>query len=334
MNAEDLMLGTLEAVAIEGSPQLMIAQRDRAGATDWIGSHRERVLRILQTKGWVLVRGLDIDDPDNFRRCVTSLGLSVSDDYGDLPRGPAGVEGVFGVTPFPPAEAILFHHEGAHTPRPPRYLCFNCSVAAARGGETPLADSSRVVAALASSIREEFVTKGLLYRRHFLPGLDVSWQHYFQTRDRKRVESICRSQGIRASWSATGGLLTETQVPAIVPHPDSGRAVFFNQILLHHPRCLDHETRVALAASLAPDCPWPRDVRFGDGALIPDEWIAAVLEAHIRVAVAFRWQPGDLLVIDNFAIAHARRPYVGQRRHHAILSRALEPATVCGSGTM
>jgi alpha-ketoglutarate-dependent taurine dioxygenase len=39
------------------------------------------------------------------------------------------------------------------------------------------------------------------------------------------------------------------------------------------------------------------------------------------VAVAFRWEPGDVVVVDNLAVAHARCPYRGARRHHVMLGR-------------
>ncbi|MNR67693.1 Taurine catabolism dioxygenase TauD, TfdA family [compost metagenome] len=60
-------------------------------------------------------------------------------------------------------------------------------------------------------------------------------------------------------------------------------------------------------------------MHFGDGTPIPAEWIEVILNTSQALAVAFPWCVGDLLVIDNLRMAHARRPYDGMRHHHSML---------------
>ena len=43
--------------------------------------------------------------------------------------------------------------------------------------------------------------------------------------------------------------------------------------------------------------------------------------AHPSLAVCFSWQVDDVMMIDNVAVAHARRPYGGERRVYAALGR-------------
>ena len=53
---------------------------------------------------------------------------------------------------------------------------------------------------------------------------------------------------------------------------------------------------------------------FGDGSPIEDEIldeIRAVLDAE---QVTFPWQTGDVLMLDNMLVAHAREPYSGTRK--------------------
>ena len=299
----------------------VLVARGAVGAVAWMSAHRQRVLAAVRSEGWALVRGLDVREDPAFRVCIEALGFPVAFDYGDLPLSVApGADGVFEVTPFPPEEAILFHHEGAHTPRAPRYICFHCSVPAQAGGETPMADSTEMLVHLPRAIRDSLAERGLRYRRSFVEGLDVPWQRFFGLTDPREVEARCDAQGIDARWQPDGRLCIETRRPAIVAHPETGRPTFFNQILLHHPACLDPEVREAFQLVL-PAGETPRDVRFGDDSPIPDEWIDEILSAYLRVAITFAWQAGDIVVADNSAVAHSRRPYVGPRRHRVVMSR-------------
>ena len=63
-----------------------------------------------------------------------------------------------------------------------------------------------------------------------------------------------------------------------------------------------------------PDDKMPRHTFYGDGSEIEPE----VLQ-HMRVtawegAVGFKWQRGDLLVLDNLAVLHARLGFIGDRK--------------------
>ena len=53
---------------------------------------------------------------------------------------------------------------------------------------------------------------------------------------------------------------------------------------------------------------------FADGTPIPDAYVAHVRDNGLAAAVDVNWYAGDLLLIDNVAVAHGRRPYTGPRR--------------------
>src|SRR6185503_18963441 len=92
-------------------------------------------------------------------------------EYGDLPR--EGVSGrVYGSTPYPADQTILFHNESSHLARWPMRIFFHCLEPAARGGETPLVDGRRVLAGLRPELRESIRRRRLMYVRHFIPGVD------------------------------------------------------------------------------------------------------------------------------------------------------------------
>jgi len=301
---------------------IMSAEVDSNDASNWVANNREAIMRNVATHGWTLIRGLKVSDATAFHRCISQLNIPLVEEYGDLPMSPSedGTSGVFNVTKYPSKNAILFHNEGSHTHQAPRFIFFQCTVAAQQDGETPLANSAEVYRALPDKIRTEFEQRGLLYRRNFMEGFDVPWSKYFGTQDKIAIDSLCSRHEIKTVWLPNGGLVTEIFRPAVISHQDNGMRVFFNQILLHHPSCLDPEVRKALRNMLN-GASFPRDVLFGDGSPIPDEWVAEILRAHIKVAHCFRWQSGDVVVVDNTAVSHARRPYSGSRQHHVILAQ-------------
>jgi hypothetical protein len=53
---------------------------------------------------------------------------------------------------------------------------------------------------------------------------------------------------------------------------------------------------------------------FGDGSPIPDEDMERVRDAIWQNMVFFRWQVGDIVLLDNHAVAHGRMPYRGPRQ--------------------
>ena len=100
---------------------------------------------------------------------------------------------------------------------------------------------------------------------------------------------------------------------AVTTHPDTGEKLFFNQIQLHHIACLAPDVRKALLSMFAEE-DLPRHVYFGDGSPIADEVMEEIGRMYQECAVAFPWQKGDIIMLDNMLVSHSRNPYVGPRR--------------------
>jgi len=58
-----------------------------------------------------------------------------------------------------------------------------------------------------------------------------------------------------------------------------------------------------------------------DGQVLDPVAMAAAVTIMNEISVAFRWQKGDLLLIDNRTAMHSRRSYEGPRRILASLVR-------------
>jgi len=151
-----------------------------------------------------------------------------------------------------------------------------------------------------------------MYVRNFSEGIDVPWQDFFHTDDKAAVERTCSKSGMSCEWTELG-LRVRQPGKGVRTHPRTGERVFFNQVQLHHVACLDEETRTAMRQLFA-DEDLPRNVHYGDGTPIPDEVIHRIGEVYERLCVETPWQQGDLVALDNMLVAHARRPFAGERK--------------------
>ncbi|HYK20027.1 MAG TPA: TauD/TfdA family dioxygenase, partial [Pyrinomonadaceae bacterium] len=233
-------------------------------------------------------------------------------DYGDLPREELGGK-VYGSTPYPAEERILFHNESSHMHRWPMLIWFYCMKAAERGGETPIVDCRQVYKQMDPSVRDRFEQKGLMYVRNFTDRLDVSWQNFFQTNERSEVEEYCRKASIDFQWKNDNGLRIQQVCPAVVEHPQTGEMVFFNQIQLHHISCLPPSVQESLRSMLNEE-DFPRNVYYGDGTRIEDSVVQALTALYDRLSVSFRWHEGDVLMLNNMLVAHSRNAFSGTRK--------------------
>jgi alpha-ketoglutarate-dependent taurine dioxygenase len=58
----------------------------------------------------------------------------------------------------------------------------------------------------------------------------------------------------------------------------------------------------------------PYNTYYGDGQPIEDSVVEELREAYRQETVAFPWQPGDILMMDNMLVAHGRNPFTGPRK--------------------
>ncbi len=293
-------------------PLVIEPEREDVDLAEWATTNNEFVNTNLLSHGALLFRGFDVPAVPDFERFAQTLCPALYGEYGDLPREEMGGK-VYGSTPYPADETILFHNESSHMHRWPMLIWFYCVKPSEVGGETPIVDCRKIYQALDPDLRQAFAERGLMYVRNFTPGLDVSWQQFFHTEERAVVEDYCRRAGIDFEWRSDGGLRTRQICPAIVKHPQTGEMVFFNQLQLHHVSCLAPAVRESLL-SLMPEEDFPRNVYYGDGTRIEDAVMDQLLALYRQCAVTFSWQPHDIIMLNNMLVAHSRNPYVGERK--------------------
>jgi alpha-ketoglutarate-dependent taurine dioxygenase len=161
----------------------------------------------------------------------------------------------------------------------------------------------------------------------------------FGTTDKDVVAAKCRDVGLDFLFLPGGRLRLVNRQDAVRAHPKTGELAWFNHSQVFHlsaaegeyRRILDRQPQlryhmlrlVAMAGArlkllhrepeeLAMHC------TYGDGSEIPDADMERVRDAIWKNLVAFRWQLGDVVMIDNFSVSHGRMPYSGPR--HIIVS--------------
>ncbi|MFN6571974.1 condensation domain-containing protein [Dendronalium sp. ChiSLP03b] len=279
---------------------------------DWVQSNREFIETKLLKHGAILLRGFNLDSVSAFENLAQAICPSLFGEYGDLPRVGIG-DKVYGSTPYPPDQAILFHNESSHMHCWPLKIWFFCIQPAKFGGETPIVDCRRVYQLLDPKLRARFEQKQLMYLRNYTEGLDVSWQDFFHTTDKTVVEDYCRQAGIDFEWLSGNDLVTRKVRPAVSKHPKTGELVFFNQVQLHHISCLESSVRESLLSMFGEER-LPRNVYYGDGSAIEDSVMEEIGTVYQQATISFPWQKGDVLMLDNMLTAHGRNPYEGSRK--------------------
>ncbi|HEV2635141.1 MAG TPA: TauD/TfdA family dioxygenase [Actinocrinis sp.] len=280
----------------------LLAYLDTADVAGLLAQHRA-----------LLLRGFDV--PEERLEEVTGRLLQHRDPYvhGNSPRTKVG-DNIYTSTEFPPEYVISMHNELSYAHVWPSRLLFFCAQPAQTGGATPLVHGALWLESLSPELRAA-VKDGVCYRQflHGGAGLGKSWQETFETKDEAEVERFLAASAADWEWTGDGGLRISQTRPATTRHPVTGEEVWFCQLDQWHPATLGEETMRELMA-IVPEDELPQSVTFADGSPIPEQFAIEVRDQGLRLAVDVGWQRGDVLVIDNVAVAHGRRTFSGSRR--------------------
>ncbi len=149
----------------------------------------------------------------------------------------------------------------------------------------------------------------------------MPWEKVFNTENRSQVETYCERAQIKWEWKADGGLRTRQLCQGMETHPRTGDTVWFNQAHLFHISNLQPDVRETLVDVLGIE-EIPRNVYFADGRPIPDSLLEDIRGVLAEQAVIFPWQAGDVLMLDNMLVAHARTPFKGGEKNSGRDGRA------------
>jgi len=286
-----------------------------------IASHKSDIEKKCLDHGAILFRGLPIDNAEDFDSFVSAFGYTPIPYLGGAAPRTNIVGGVFTSNEAPPHLTIVFHHELAQNPKYPSRLFFYCNVPPKEAGETPICLSHIVHERMQQQYPQlvaELARQGVIYTRNLPNGTNTTsssgrgWQDTWQTTDKAEAERRGKDFGGTCQW-LEGDVMkfTSAVLPAIHKDPRTGRTLWFNQVGAVHPEYgwVDNLNDPSKACTLA------------DGTPLDVEAIKKSIEIMNEIAVAFKWQKGDILMIDNKCALHGRRSFTPPRQILAWLAQ-------------
>jgi alpha-ketoglutarate-dependent taurine dioxygenase len=289
----------------------------------WAKDNVDLIESNLLKSGAILFRGFEVENAEDFGHFVKAIsGEPLDYRERSSPRSSVS-DRIYTSTDYPADQAIFPHNEHSYATTFPMKLYFYCHRPASTGGETPLADCRRVLQRLSMQIRNRFIEKGWMYVRNFGDGFGLEWETVFQTTDKEMVEAYCRENRIQVEWKTRNRLRTRQIRPSVLRHPHTGEQAWFNHATFFHISTLPSSVQAELLSEFAEE-DLPNNTYYGDGTPIEPEILDELRAAYLQESVSFAWEPRDVVLLDNIATAHARRPYTGMRN---ILFAMAEPYT-------
>jgi alpha-ketoglutarate-dependent taurine dioxygenase len=296
---------------------------------EFLRAERDVLRRRLLEHGGLLFRGFPIENAQDFADAIDALGTGSSVNYigGDSPR--TKITGaVYTSTEAPAAVKIPLHNELSFVQHFPKHIFFFCEVAPAERGETILGDARRVYRALDAGVRARFIEKQLKYVSAYygesllmdlvnsLQKSHKSWREVFETTDRAEVERLCREHDFDFEWHDESWIRISQTRPAALQHPETGEWVWFSQAHLYdfNPRLLGAWRFVAAKLFYARRHMRLHEIFHADGSRVQRADLYHLMDTLDANTVAFPWQKGDMLVLDNVLSMHGRATFTGSRR--------------------
>jgi len=284
----------------------------------WVTDNENTLCELLKKHRAVLFRGFPLQTAEDFNSFVSAfttfedLSYKASLSYavriqvtGRVCTANEGKKG-----------GQIFHHELAQTPFWPTKLFFFCEIPAEEGGATAICPSDIVL----DHLREKFPTfvknceeKKILYTAMLAPdnntlfGAGRSWKSFFGVSEKEEAEQKMTELGYTWEWQEGGGLRTTTPPLQALLHED-GRSFFFNQIIAQTLGNAKEFTNPGEAVVL------DKWLVFEDGTSIDFEAVKYAKQVCEETAIEIAWQAGDVVLLDNLQVMHARRDFEGTRR--------------------
>ncbi|KAG8166559.1 hypothetical protein KVR01_002248 [Diaporthe batatas] len=302
-----------------GSNKPTTALNTTEAVAAWVTQNRKQLIDLANTHGAILLRDFcpPISTAADFDAVCKAFGLAEFPYIGGAAPRTVVSGSVFTANESPADQLIPFHHEMAQSKSHPGTLLFYCMKAPPEGGETPIVLSNLVFERIRRELPQfvsELEQKGVKYVRVLPEADDPSsaigrgWRSTFAVETREEAERVGRGVGMELEWLEGNLLKTTTAViPATKKDPRTGKTSWFNSIVAAFTGWKDSRNDPRKA------------VVFGDGSPLDAEVLRRCQEIMAELSVAFTWNRGDVLLVDNWATLHSRNSFKGERIIYASL---------------
>ncbi|MHB1947465.1 MAG: TauD/TfdA family dioxygenase [Gammaproteobacteria bacterium] len=291
--------------------------------------NKPQLEQLLLKHGALLLRGFPVHCAAHFSDVITALNLGNFVNYigGDSPRD--RVENrVYTSTEAPPHFHIPLHQELSYIKNFPRHIYFYCEVEPLNHGETIIADARRVYEELDYGVKQRFQDKGLTYTSRYYYKSKImqwvnqiqrshkSWTEVFETTNKDDVEQKCIENEFAWKWLPRDWIEIKQTRPALLKHPQTNEDVWFNQAHLYdfNPKLLGWKNYVAAKLFYFRKSTRLHEIVHADGSHVDQKDLYHILDVLNQNTVAYPWQKGDVMVLDNILAMHGRAPFSGPRR--------------------
>ncbi|KAL5374054.1 hypothetical protein DPSP01_012235 [Paraphaeosphaeria sporulosa] len=278
--------------------------------------------------GAVLLRGLPIRTPDDYSRIAHSFGFAPHEEVGRPPIRTVLAPNVKTANEGPPELPIWPHNEYGWSTHNPSWLTFCCLEVPLSGGATPIISSIGLAHRLeqeAPAFFARLLEKGVKYVYRYgreqvesNTGASVfaAYGQHVEDEDseeviREKIEKEVRRHSEMFEWHEDGSLSVEHVVPIIRKHLPTGLTTWFGNLTSAYGRARHH------GATQPPyrgdDGSYHPPPIYGDGTVIATEDLELALNIAEEMQVDLLWEKGDVVLLDNYAVMHSRRPWVGSR---------------------
>jgi len=305
----------------ETLPRLVQPALDGVELPAWVRSRRDWIEETLHQDGALLFRGFNLKGLDNFQEFVAATGVELMQYMESATPRTELKDKIYTSTEFPADQTIALHNELSTLNTFPLKVWFFCVQPAERGGATPIANVHKVFQRIRPEIREKFIEKGWMLIRNFGSGFGPTWQNSFHLSTREEAEDYFQRAGIEYEWLGGEQLRTFQVRSAVERHPRLGVQLWFNHVAFWHISSLEPELRELFLKEFK-EHELPYNTFYGDGSPIEDSVVEELRQAYRQETVAFPWQTGDVLMLDNMLVAHGRESYSGPRKILAAMGEA------------
>jgi alpha-ketoglutarate-dependent taurine dioxygenase len=310
---------------------------------DWISENQREWRRDLEVYGAILLRGFPLQNATDFQSVLYATKEKLGSFYlGTSPRDKV-VEHVFTASELPPHYPIMQHAEMSFLDNPPKLLFFFAEKVSSFGGETPLTDLRVIYKNMNPETIQKIQKYGINYRRRYDGPSNKSrfslwktkrWDEMFGTTDLQKINEIAKKNRFTLDWQGGESLLITNDQKGFRKHDLTGVTAWHNHIQTFHVDSAVHEvwnifkkqktfrslgvavllSILTLIKKLNGPAAYDVHVTYGNGDEFESKEIKELCQLFWSNLVAYPWQKGDLLLIDNFAVSHGRLPFKGERR--------------------